>query len=131
VSGGRSNDEVNAKVDGQLDTLQHVSTLFVTAPQRALAKKIASLTPAGSLPRRSLPIAAPRPTKTAILAAPCFTGNTEIVALRHSYHGRAATAMRLTGQGTWRLVLPQAGIMHAHNAYSIVARSVSPIPRPK
>ena len=55
--------------------------------------------------------------ETAILAARCFTGNTEVVALRHSYHGRSATAMTLTGQGSWRLGPPQAGIVHAHNAY--------------
>jgi len=49
VSVGRSNDEVNAKVDRQLDTLQRDSTLFATEPQAAIAKKIASLTPAGQL----------------------------------------------------------------------------------
>ena len=53
----------------------------------------------------------------AILAARCYTGNTEIVALRHSYHGRSAMAMSLTGQGAWRLGPAQAGIVHAHNAY--------------
>src|SRR5437762_3207663 len=53
----------------------------------------------------------------AILAARCYTGNTEIVALRHSYHGRSAMAMSLTGQGAWRLGPSQAGIVHAHNAY--------------
>jgi 4-aminobutyrate aminotransferase-like enzyme len=39
------------------------------------------------------------------------------VALRHSYHGRSAMAMTLTGQGTWRLGPSQAGVVHAHNAY--------------
>jgi 4-aminobutyrate aminotransferase-like enzyme len=51
------------------------------------------------------------------MAARCYTGNTEIVALRHSYHGRSAMAMSLTGQGAWKLGPPQAGIVHAHNAY--------------
>jgi 4-aminobutyrate aminotransferase-like enzyme len=51
------------------------------------------------------------------MAARCYTGNTEIVALRHSYHGRSAMAMSLTGQGAWRLGPSQAGIVHAHNAY--------------
>jgi 4-aminobutyrate aminotransferase len=40
-----------------------------------------------------------------------------VVALRHSYHGRSAAAMGLTGQGAWRLGPPQAGVVHAHNAY--------------
>jgi 4-aminobutyrate aminotransferase len=52
-----------------------------------------------------------------MLAARCYTGNSEIVALRHSYHGRSAATMGLTGQGAWKLGMPQAGVVHAHNAY--------------
>src|ERR1700735_4569818 len=47
VSGGHCNDQVNAKIHEQLDKLQHVSTVFATEPQLALAKKLASITPAG------------------------------------------------------------------------------------
>src|SRR5581483_7723844 len=45
VSVGHCNDEVNRKVHHQLDRLQHVSTVFPTEPQVALAKKLASITP--------------------------------------------------------------------------------------
>jgi len=117
VSVGHCNDEVNAKVHRQLDTLQHVSTLFANEPQAALAKKIASLTPGGQLTKSFFTNSGTEANETAILAARCYTGNTEIVALRHSYHGRSAMAMTLTGQGSWRLGPPQAGIVHAHNAY--------------
>ncbi|MBV9503585.1 MAG: aspartate aminotransferase family protein, partial [Acidobacteriia bacterium] len=81
------------------------------------AKKIASLTPAGSLTKSFFTNSGSEANETAILAARCYTGNTEIVALRHSYHGRTATAMSLTGQGAWKLGPAQAGIVHAHNAY--------------
>ncbi|MGA2268917.1 MAG: aspartate aminotransferase family protein [Bryobacteraceae bacterium] len=117
VSVGHSNDQVNAKVHKQLDTLQHVSTLFANEPQAALAKKIASLTPGGRLTKSFFTNSGTEANETAVLAARCYTGNTEIVALRHSYHGRSAVAMALTGQGSWRLGPPQAGIVHAHNAY--------------
>ncbi len=117
VSVGHCNDEVNAKVLRQLDTLQHVSTLFANEPQAALAKKIASLTPGGKLTKSFFTNSGTEANETAIVAARCYTGNTEIVALRHSYHGRSSMAMTLTGQGAWRLGLPQAGIVHAHNAY--------------
>ena len=117
VSVGHCNEEVNAKVHKQLDTLQHVSTLFANEPQAALAKKIASLTPGGRLTKSFFTNSGTEANETAILAARCYTGNTEIVALRHSYHGRSAVAMALTGQGAWRLGPPQAGIVHAHNAY--------------
>ena len=117
ISVGHCNDEVNARVHRQLDTLQHVSTVFGNEPQAALAKTIASLTPGGQLTKSFFTNSGTEANETAILAARCFTGNTEVVALRHSYHGRSATAMTLTGQGSWRLGPPQAGIVHAHNAY--------------
>src|SRR5712691_10878975 len=128
VSVGHCNDQINAKVHKQLDTSQHVSTVFANEPQAALAKKIASITPGGSpgggpggaqtrLTKSFFTNSGTEANETAILAARCYTGNTEIVALRHSYHGRSAMAMSLTGQGGWRLGPSQAGIVHAHNAY--------------
>jgi 4-aminobutyrate aminotransferase-like enzyme len=117
VSVGHCNDAVNAQVHRQLDTLQHVSTLFANEPQAALAKKIAQVTPGGKLTKSFFTNSGTEANETAILTARCYTGNTEIVALRHSYHGRSAVAMALTGQGAWRLGPPQAGIVHAHNAY--------------
>jgi 4-aminobutyrate aminotransferase len=117
VSVGHCNDEVNAKVHRQLDTLQHVSTLFANEPQATLARKIASVTPGGRLTKSFFTNSGTEANETAILTARCYTGNTEIVALRHSYHGRSAVGMGLTGQSAWRLGPPQAGIVHAHNAY--------------
>src|SRR6516225_2822617 len=117
VSVGHCNDQINAKVHKQLDTLQHVSTLFANEPQAALAKKIASLTPDGRLTKSFFTNSGTEANETAILTARCYTGSTEIVALRHSYHGRSAMAMSLTGQGTWRLGPSAPGIVHAHNAY--------------
>lgn len=117
VSVGHCNDQVNAKLHKQIDTLQHVSTVFANEPQAALAKKIASVTPNGALTKSFFTNSGTEANETAILAARCYTGNTEIVALRHAYHGRSAMAMSLTGQGAWRLGPAQAGIVHAHNAY--------------
>src|SRR5499427_2198628 len=118
ISVGHCNETVNAKVHKQLDTLQHVSTVFANEPQAALAKKIASITPGGgALTKSFFTNSGTEANETAILTARCYTGNTEIVALRHSYHGRSAAAMSLTGVGSWRVGLPQAGIVHALNAY--------------
>jgi 4-aminobutyrate aminotransferase-like enzyme len=117
VSVGHCNEKVNAAVHRQLDTLQHVSTVFANEPQAALAKKIASVTPGRQLTKSFFTNSGSEANETAVLAARCFTGNTEIVALRHSYHGRSAATMGLTGQGSWKLGPPQAGVVHAHNAY--------------
>ena len=118
ISVGHCNDTINEKVHAQMDKLQHVSTVFYTEPQVALAKKIASITPDGQLTKSFFTNSGTEANETAILAARCYTGATEIVALRHSYHGRSSMAMALTAQSTWRLgPVTQPGIVHAHNAY--------------
>jgi 4-aminobutyrate aminotransferase-like enzyme len=118
VSVGHCNDQVNAKIHQQMDKLQHVSTVFANEPQAALAKKLASLTPEGALTKSFFTNSGTEANETAILAARCYTGASEIIALRHSYHGRSAMAMTLTGQASWRLGgVPQPGVVHAHNAY--------------
>jgi 4-aminobutyrate aminotransferase len=118
VSVGHCNDQVNAKVHAQLDKLQHVSTVFANEPQAALAKRLAQITPGGALTKSFFTNSGTEANETAVLAARCYTGATEIVALRHGYHGRSALAMALTGHAAWRLGgLSQPGFVHAHNAY--------------
>lgn len=118
ISVGHSNEYVNRRVHEQLDRLEHVSTVFVTEPQAALARKIASLTPGGKLTKSFFTNSGTEANETAVLAARCYTGSSEIIALRHSYHGRSSLAMALTGQGAWRLGSAlEPGIVHAHNAY--------------
>ncbi|MGA2600068.1 MAG: aspartate aminotransferase family protein [Bryobacteraceae bacterium] len=118
ISVGHCNDEVNRKLHAQIDTLQHVSTVFANEPQAALATKIASITPNGKLTKSFFTNSGTEANETAILAARCYTGASEIVALRYSYHGRSALAMTLTGQASWRLGgVTAPGIVHAVNAY--------------
>jgi 4-aminobutyrate aminotransferase-like enzyme len=118
VSVGHCNDAVNARLHKQIDTLQHVSTVFANEPQAALAQKIASITPDGKLTKSFFTSSGTEANETAIVAARCYTGSSEIVALRHSYHGRSSLAMTLTAHASWRLGgMPSAGIVHAHNAY--------------
>ena len=117
VSVGHCNEKVNAAVHEQMDKLQHVSTVFATEPQVLLAKKLASITPEGALTKSFFTNSGTEANETAILAARCYTGATDIIALRHAYHGRSSMAMTLTAQSSWRLGQSQPGIVHAHNAY--------------
>src|SRR4051812_48370515 len=110
VSVGHCNKQVNRKVHDQIDKLEHVSTVFANEPQVALAKKLAQITPAGKLTKSFFTNSGTEANETAIVAARCFTGSTEVIALRHSYHGRSAGMMGLTGQSPWKLGPPQAGI---------------------
>ena len=117
VSVGHCNEKVNQAVHAQVDKLQHVSTVFATEPQAALARKVSSIAP-GDGWKSFFTSSGTEANETAILLARCFTGSSEIIALRHSYHGRSSLAMGLTGQASWRLGPPaQPGILFAHNAY--------------
>jgi 4-aminobutyrate aminotransferase-like enzyme len=114
---GHCNDEVNKKVHEQMDKLQHVSTVFANEPQAALAKRIAGITPGGKLTKSFFTNSGTEANETAFVTARCYTGNHEIVALRHSYHGRSAVAMAATGNSSWRMGgAAPSGFVHAINA---------------
>ncbi len=117
ISVGHCNEKVNSAIHAQTDKLQHVSTVFANEPQAALAKKLASITPDGALRKSFFTNSGTEANETAILAARCYTGESEIVALRHSYHGRSTMTMALTGQASWKLGVPQPGIVHTASAY--------------
>jgi 4-aminobutyrate aminotransferase-like enzyme len=118
VSVGHCNEHVNRQVHAQIDRLQHVSTVFANEPQAALAKKLAQITPGGKLTKSFFTNSGTEANETAILTARCYTGSTEVVALRYAYHGRSSLAMGLTAQSSWRLgPVTQPGIVHAVNAY--------------
>ena len=117
VSVGHCNDKVNRAVHEQVDKLQHVSTVFATEPQAALARKIADIAP-GSGWKSFFTCSGTEANETAILAARCYTGSSEIIALRHAYHGRSSLALGVTGQASWKAgPAVQTGIAFAHNAY--------------
>jgi 4-aminobutyrate aminotransferase len=118
ISVGHCNELITRKIHEQLDKLHHVSTVFATEPMAALAQQIASVTPGGKLSKCFFTNSGTEANETAITLARCYTGSPEVIALRHSYHGRSAVALTLTGQSAWRSgIMPQPGIVHAMNAY--------------
>jgi 4-aminobutyrate aminotransferase len=118
ISVGHANEYVNARVKQQMDRFGHVSTVFASEPQARLAARIAEITPEQKLTKTFFTNSGTEANETAIVAARCYTGSSEVIALRHSYHGRSALMMTLTAHGTWRLGgVPQPGVVHAHNAY--------------
>lgn len=118
VSIGHANAEVNQAVHRQMDTLGHTSTLYATAPAAALARKLAAISPSGTLTRSMFTNSGTEANETAIHAARLCTGNSDIIALRHSYHGRSHLAASLTGNQSWRFSgAPAPGVTFAHNPY--------------
>jgi 4-aminobutyrate aminotransferase-like enzyme len=117
VIAGHCNDRITDALVDQARTLQHTSTLFATAPQVELAEKLASITP-GRLQKSFFTNSGTEANETAIQIARAYTGRHEVVALRHSYGGRSALAMSISGQYAWRTGGPALpGIVYAHNAY--------------
>ena len=118
VSVGHCNDEVTAATIAQLQRAQHTSTLYINEIMVALAEKIAKLTP-GRLQKCYFTSSGSEANETAVMAARMYTGNSDIITLRHAYSGRTTTAMSLTAHGTWRLGGVFDGtIKHVRNPYS-------------
>jgi len=117
VSVGHCNPKVNEAIIQQNQTLQHTSTLYMTAPQAELAEKMANITP-GALQKSFFTSSGTEANETAVSLARRATGRSEIVALRHAYSGRSEMTLGITAQAPWK-PLPTAVpyVRHAHNPY--------------
>jgi 4-aminobutyrate aminotransferase len=117
VSVGHCNPKVTSKINEQVNKLQHTSTLYPNEKIVALAEKLAEITP-GKLKKSFFTSSGTEADETAVFLSKHFTGNQEIIALRHSYSGRSLLAMSMTGHAPWRhggTHLP--GIKHAVSPY--------------
>lgn len=118
VSVGHCNDEITAATVEQLQKVQHTSTLYVNEIMVRLAEKVAALAP-GRLQKVYFTNSGSEANETAILAARMYTGNMDVIALRHAYSGRTQLTMSVTAHGTWRLGNPTDGfIRHVRNPYA-------------
>jgi len=121
VSVGHCNDEITQRTIEQLQTAQHTSTLYVNEIMVKVAEKVAQLTP-GRLQKCYFTNSGSEANETAILAARMYTGNKDIIAMRHAYSGRTTTTMSVTAHGTWRLGgVVDPHVRHIRNAYSFRA----------
>jgi 4-aminobutyrate aminotransferase len=117
ISVGHSNEKVTVKIKEQIDRVQHTSTLFPTEAIVALAEKVAQIAP-GKLKKSYFSNSGTEANEVAITTARMYTGNYEILALRHGYSGHSQLTKSLTGLHTWRKagVIPY-GIVHAPGPY--------------
>lgn len=117
VSVGHANSEVNQAIIAQVQNLSHVSTLYPTIPIVELAERLARLAP-GELNRTFFTASGTEADETAVMMSQVFTGNSELIALRHGYAGRSLLAQSLTAHSSWRAIGTQvAAIKHAHAPY--------------
>ncbi len=117
TSVGHARPEVVDAVSSQVARVAHTSTLYVNEPQADLAEKIARITP-GRLKKSFFTNSGTEADETAMVLARIYTGNTEIIALRHAYHGRSVMNMTATGHAPWKHGASlAAGIVHAAAPY--------------
>jgi len=117
ISVGHSNEKVTAKIKQQIDRVQHTSTLFPTEPIVALAEKMAQIAP-GKLQKSYFTNSGSEANEVAVLTARMYTGNYDMIALRHGYSGHTQLTKSLTGLHTWRKagVVP-FGVVQAPGPY--------------
>ena len=101
ISVGHSRPEVNEAIIAQVKRITHVSTLYPTVPIVDLAEKLARITP-GQLDKCFFTASGTEADETAVMLAQTYTGNQELVTLRHGYSGRSALAQAMTSHAPWR-----------------------------
>ena len=117
VSVGHANEDVNREVITQINNLTHVSSLYPTFPVVELAEKLVNLAP-GKLDKCFFTASGTEADETAVMMAQLYTGNYELIALRHGYSGRSLLAQSLTAHASWRALPTQvAAVKHALSPY--------------
>jgi 4-aminobutyrate aminotransferase len=101
ISSGHAIPEINEPIKAQLDRMIHSSTLFLIRAQIELAERIKAMTPS-KLNRVFFTNSGTEANETAFLIATLSRSSNELIALRHSYHGRSFATINASGQQAWR-----------------------------
>ena len=113
VSCGHCHPRITARIKEQVDTLQHVTTIYLHPAMPALAKKLASKLPAG-LDVTYFVNSGSEANDLAIQMARLHTGNSDVIAVRNSYHGASPASSMLTSHSTWKYPANvSSGVHHA------------------
>ena len=114
---GHSHPDFVKRIQDQVARLTHTASVYPTREQVRVAERLAQITP-GKLKKSFFTTSGTEADETAIMLAKIYTGQQEIIALRHAYAGRSMTAISVTGQAPWRVLPTQiAGIKHALSPY--------------
>jgi alanine-glyoxylate transaminase/(R)-3-amino-2-methylpropionate-pyruvate transaminase len=113
VSCGHAHPKVTQRVQEQLATLAHATTIYLHPLMGELAKRIADKLPDG-LDVVYFVNSGSEADDLAVLLARLFTGNNDVIALRNAYHGGSPAAMALTSHHTWKFPAQlNTGVHHA------------------
>ncbi|MGD9722008.1 MAG: aspartate aminotransferase family protein [Pirellulales bacterium] len=119
ISVGHCHPYVVEKVREQVGKLQHVTTIYLHPTIGQFGEKLAEHMPADSgLKVTYFTNSGSEANELALLMSREFTGRSEIISLRNSYHGGTQAAMGLTAIGTWKFPSnPPAAVKNATPGY--------------
>jgi len=101
VSVGHCHPKVTQKVQEQVGTLTHTTTIYLHPTIALFAKKLAAHFPA-PLSQTYFTNSGSEANELALLAAREFTGNPDVISLRNGYHGGTSGTMGATAHGNWK-----------------------------
>ena len=101
VSSGHAIPEINEPIKKQLDRIAHSSTLFLIRSQIELAERLRAMTPE-RLNKVFFTNSGTEANEAAFLITTLNRNSNELIALRHSYHGRSFATINASGQTPWR-----------------------------
>ena len=111
VSCGHCHPRIVARIQEQVETLQHATTIYLHPNLPRLAEKLASKMPPG-LDVTYFVNSGSEANDLAVTMARLYTGNTDVIALRNGYHGGSPSSMGLTSHHTWKFPLSQGTNVH-------------------
>lgn len=111
VSCGHAHPKIVRRIQEQVATLQHTTTLYLHPTMALLAEKLASKMPPG-LDVTYFVNSGSEANELAVNMARAYTGHTDVVAVRNAYHGVSSASMGLTSLSTWKLPVPQGTSVH-------------------
>ena len=101
TSSGHAIPEITQPIKDQLDRIIHSSTLFLIRAQIELAERIKAMTP-DKLNKVFFTNSGTEANEAAFLITTLNRNSNELIALRHSYHGRSFATINASGQRGWR-----------------------------
>src|SRR5215470_7365164 len=111
VACGHAHPEITSRVQEQLATLGHASSIYLHPNLPTLARRLAARLPPG-LDVTYFVNSGSEANDLAVMMARLYTGQADVIALRNGYHGGSPSTMALNGLSTWKFPLPQAAPVH-------------------
>tara|TARA_Y100001968_G_C19392260_1_gene736265 strand:+ start:502 stop:1767 length:1266 start_codon:yes stop_codon:yes gene_type:complete len=97
---GHNHPAVTEAIQSQASKVLHTSTLYLSEPMIELAEEIGA---ESGIPdaRVFFTTSGSEANDTALMLATSYRNSNEILAMRHSYHGRTFATQAITSQSTW------------------------------